>query len=104
MEKSFLAEQPDGEAKVWHDFLDFLAQDEGTGAVVWTWTTFENDFAKKLWDRHGSNEQGYRVLTEGLQDQCAFVENHFAFPTDSYSIKKVAPIFGFLWQAQDAGG
>ena len=37
-------------------------------------------------------------------DQCAFVREHFALPLSSYSIKKVAPFFGFKWQAEDAGG
>ena len=33
-----------------------------------------------------------------------FVRKHFALPVYSYSIKKVAPVFGFNWRADDAGG
>jgi predicted RecB family nuclease len=28
----------------------------------------------------------------------------FSFPTMSYSIKSLAPVAGFVWKAQDAGG
>ena len=39
-----------------------------------------------------------------MRDQCAFTKQHFALPVSSYSIKVVAPTFGFHWTAEDAGG
>ena len=39
-----------------------------------------------------------------MKDQCRFVQDHFALPVMTYSIKEVAPVFGFRWQAEDAGG
>ena len=32
------------------------------------------------------------------------MSEHFALPATSYSIKQVAPLFGFHWDASDAGG
>lgn len=101
-EYTFFAEGPDGEGRIWHEMLDLLGRDEG--AVVYCWTWYERVFAEKLWERYGGNENGYELLKQGLTDQCAFVRDHFVLPCRGYSIKSVAPFFGFRWQTPDANG
>jgi len=101
-EKQFVAKKPEQEGKAWTDFLDYLARDKK--AIVYCWTTYERGFVEKLWKKYGGNPQGWKHLRENLVDQCAFVKEHFALPVSSYSIKKVAPLFGFSWAAEDAGG
>ena len=54
--------------------------------------------------RHAGNRKGYELLETSLTDQRDFVKEHFALPCRGYSIKDVAPVFGFNWQAEDAGG
>jgi len=101
-ENQFVARAPSEEGEAWHAFLDYLARDEE--AVVWVWSNYERGFARSLWGTHGGNEAGYRHLRDSMIDQCQFTRQHFALPSSSYSIKKVAPLFGFQWDADDAGG
>ncbi len=101
-ERSFLARHPEEERSAWHDFLDYLAGCRD--AVVYTWTNYERGYVDGLWAKYGGNELGWRVLDSGMVDMCKFVKDHFALPVATYSIKEVAPVFGFHWQAEDAGG
>ncbi len=100
--KFFLAESPSDEKQAWYEFLDFMASYKD--CVVYTWTTFENDYVEKCWKQYGGNKEGYSNLKGGLTDQLIWVKESFAFPVRSYSIKEVAPVFGFHWAAEDAGG
>ena len=71
---------------------------------IYTWTNYELQWARELWKYHYGSRIGYRRLLDDMVDQCALVRDHYALPTTSYSIKEVAPLFGFKWRAQDAGG
>jgi len=101
-EVQFVARKPEDEGKAWHEFLDFLARDKK--ALVYDWADYERGFAHSLWEKHGGNPKGWKHLKDNLVDQCAFVREHFALPLSSYSIKAVAPLFGFSWRHEDAGG
>lgn len=101
-ERQFIAKDPSQEKEAWHQYLDYLAQDDK--AIVYCWADYERGFAKALWEKHGGNPAGWRHLEKNLIDQCRFVRGHFALPVYSYSIKHVAPLFGFSWAADDAGG
>jgi len=101
-EKQFFAKDPSQEKEAWYQYLDYLAQDRQ--AVVYCWADYERGFAQTLWQKYGGNAAGWRHLEENLIDQCKFVRDHFALPVFSYSIKHVAPVFGFNWSAEDAGG
>lgn len=103
-EQSFLAREPSSEQEEeqWHKFLDYLSR--GQNALVYCWTYYEKGFIDKLWDTYGGNPAGWELLSENLEDQCAFVKKHFALPVTTYGIKEVAPVFGFHWHAEDAGG
>jgi uncharacterized protein len=98
----FFADSPEGEEKVWHEFLEYLAKDKES--LVYNWADYERGFAISLWEKYGGNPDGYKHLDKNMHDQCAFVSRYFALPVYSYSIKKVAPVFGFEWRADDAGG
>jgi predicted RecB family nuclease len=82
--------------------LDFLAQDNE--AFIFCWADYERGFVKSLWEKYGGNGQGWKHLENNLIDQCKFVGDHFALPVHSYGIKTVAPVFGFSWSDEDAGG
>lgn len=101
-ERSFYVGSPDEEEKAWHEFLDYVAQDNES--VVYCWTNYEKGFTQKLWSKYEGNEAGYNHLGDHLEDHCKFVKDHFVLPCRGYSLKQVAPVFGFHWQAQDAGG
>ena len=97
-----MAEHPDDAGKAWHDFLEYVSQDRK--AVVWTWTGYENGQVEDLRKRFGADEAAYEKLRSSLADLKIFVQEHWALPVRSYSIKVVAPVFGFQWTAEDAGG
>jgi len=101
-EKQFLARSPEDEKTAWHEYLDYLARDDR--ALIYCWADYEREHANALWDRHQGNEKGFAHLKNNLVDQCRFVSDHWALPLTGYSIKVVAPFFGFRWQADDAGG
>jgi predicted RecB family nuclease len=101
-EQQFLARSPSEEKRAWHDYLNYLAQDDQ--AVIYCWADYERSFAQRLWDKYGGNTKGWHHLKQNLVDQCRFVKDHFALPVTTYSIKHVAPVFGFNWSADDAGG
>jgi uncharacterized protein len=98
----FFADSPKEEKKVWHEFLEYLSKDKK--ALVYNWADYERSFAVSLWEKYGGNPNGYKHLEHNMHDQCAFFRTHFALPVYSYSIKTVAPVFGFEWRADDAGG
>lgn len=94
-ERSFIAGNPSDEGVVWREFLDYMAQDEK--ATVYSWSEYERNRIQPLWEKYGGNRAGWKLLSENLVDQSALMKKSFALPTKSYSIKKVAPIFGFEW-------
>lgn len=101
-EKFFFADSPDHEARAWHDFLDYVARDDD--CAIWSWTDYERGPAAECWKKHRGNEKGYKLLMKRLMDQCKWTRDHFVFPARSYSIKAVAPVFGFKWKDEDASG
>lgn len=101
-EQQFFAKDPKQEKDAWYRYLHYLARDDK--ALVYCWADYERGFVQRLWEKHGGNPKGWRHLEENLVDQCKFVKSHFALPVHSYSIKHVAPVFGFSWSAEDAGG
>jgi len=103
-EHVFFAEAPDQAEGAWHELLDFLAQESHPEPIIYCWTFFERGHVNTCWAKYGGNEKGYKILEKRLKDQMAFVQDHFALPCRGYSIKDVAPVFGFHWQAKDAGG
>jgi uncharacterized protein len=101
-ERQFIARDPSEEGDIWRQFLDYLSRDEK--AIVYCWSDYERAFVKKLKEKYSGNPKGLLHLETNLVDQCAWLRERFALPVASYSIKSVAPYFGFHWHAEDAGG
>lgn len=101
-EVCFFAERPEEEERIWHELLDYLAVDEDM--VIYCWTMYERTYVDICWRKFGGNRRGYENLNRTLTDQCAFVREHFALPCRGYSIKAVAPFFGFSWSSEEANG
>jgi uncharacterized protein len=102
IERQTLARTREDERRAWHELLDIVAAlPEGP---IYAWSNFEAGHVQRLRSRHEGGAAGYRRLTRDLVDLCAFVRTHFALLTSGYGIKEVAPLFGFSWQAKDAGG
>jgi predicted RecB family nuclease len=94
-EQTFIAASAADEREAWYEFLKFLAQDEEP--LIYRWGRTDRSLLEALWDKYGGNPKGYYHLRHHLADQCAFVREHFALPTQSYGLQEVAPFFGFDW-------
>jgi uncharacterized protein len=101
-EHQTLARDNKDERRSWHEFLDIVAV--LPPGPVYAWSDYESGFVRALWKRHRGSARGYRRLTRDLVDMCALVREHYAIPSSSYSIKEVAPLFGFAWHADTPGG
>lgn len=101
-ETSFFADDPGMEKEIWHLLLEYFSKENNP--VVYCWTLYEEYFVRQLWQKYGGNENGYRNISKGLRDQCAFTKEHFVLPCRGYSIKAAAPYFGFKWRSEDANG
>lgn len=101
-ERQWVAEDLADEERVWREFIEYLSRDKS--AVVYCWSSYEFGTTETLMGRYRVDSPGLKLLTESMTDQCAWVRDRFALPVSSYSIKKVAPAFGFKWDAEDAGG
>lgn len=102
-EFSFFAKTPLEEFVIWNNFLDFLSHEENP-CVIYSWTNYEWRRVNSLWEKYGGNEVGWELLKNNLVDQYVLVRDHFAFPARSYSLKAVAPIFGFDWHTPEPSG
>lgn len=101
-EHFFFADSLEDAGKAWKDFLNFIAKDKDS--IIYCWADYESGLAKDSFKRFGGSRQAYEALMDRMVDQRTWVKDHFAFPTRSYSIKEVAPVFEFHWKAADAGG
>ncbi|HEY4485158.1 MAG TPA: TM0106 family RecB-like putative nuclease [Nitrospiria bacterium] len=98
--RSFLARRPEDEKAMLTDFLDDLGR-EKRPYRLYHWDHYERTQLRKAAERHGLAE-GYAALIEPhLEDLCKAAQAACILPTPGYSIKVVAPYFGFAW-SQDA--
>ncbi len=75
---------------------------------------FHYSHHEKIWWRNFANRHGGKPGVPTIETAEAFMAKYFvdlrpyaekiSFPTMSYSIKDLAPVAGFKWKAQDAGG
>ena len=101
-ERQFVARRPEEEGRAWRELLEWLSRDGE--AVIYSWSNYERIAMHSLRERHGGSDAGWKLLVTSLVDQCALVRRRWALPVSGYGIKEVAPLFGFNWNAEDAGG
>ncbi len=100
--QQFVAKSVNEEEKTLSEFLSFAGRFEG--AVIYTWTTYENKWMEAMAERYPKKRKMIQKLLGQFEDLKEIVKETVALPVASFSIKKVAPVFGFKWRAEDAGG
>lgn len=98
--RSYLARQPDQEKTILEQLFDFLRR-ESRGYRLYHWYHYERTQLRKASERHGLLADYESLVQPYLEDLCRAAQSSFVLPTPGYSIKVVAPYFGFRW-AQDA--
>ncbi len=99
--KQFAAQTPAEEEKILGELLDFLNDYNG---VIYSWTQFENGWMKTLAERYPKHAKAISRVLKQFVDLKEVVKGALALPVTTFSIKEVAPVFGFSWRADDAGG
>ncbi|MBI2986172.1 MAG: TM0106 family RecB-like putative nuclease [Deltaproteobacteria bacterium] len=95
-----LAKKPDEERRTLEGFLDYL-RSESRPYRLYHWHHYEKTQLKKACDRHGMTALYESLVLPYLEDLCAAAQASYVLPTPGWSIKVVAPYFGFKW-TQDA--
>ncbi|HEY5649107.1 MAG TPA: TM0106 family RecB-like putative nuclease, partial [Nitrospiria bacterium] len=94
--RPFLAVQPGDEKGIIREFFDFLDSLEGEYRL-YHWDHYERTQLRKASERYGFIEEFNRLIFPQLDDLCRAAQESFVLPTPGYSIKVVAPFFGFHW-------
>lgn len=98
--KSFLAKAPGDEKATLMEFLGYLGGQTST-YCLYHWTGYERWELKKACERHGFQTKYDNLILPHLRDLNELAKAAYVLPTPGWSIKVVAPYFGFEW-SQDA--
>lgn len=94
--KSFLAKRPEEEANILTHFLEYL-QTKVSRYRLYHWHHYEKTQLKKACERHDLAESYESLILPYLRDMCTAAQASYVLPTPGWSIKVVAPYFGFKW-------
>lgn len=94
--------EPHDEGALWKQFLRYA--DELERGRIYAWSGYEERMTRGLFEKYGGETRAWRRFRRRLTDHCSHVRDRWALPSTSYSLKDVAPLFGFEWTAEDAGG
>lgn len=100
--RQFAAQAIEDEEKILIELLSFLSNHPD--AVIYTWTTFEKGWIRSMTERYPKHEKVIDRMLKQFVDLKEVVKEAIALPVTTFSIKEVAPVFGFKWRAEDAGG
>ena len=99
---AFIAEKPDEEAKIWHEFLEFMAL--YPDAPIFHYSEYEVDTIKRLGSLYNTPKSVTKELVSRLVDLHEWVMLSTIFPVESYSLKAIANWIGFHWRETAGSG
>ena len=91
-----LAKRPQEERRILSDFVDDLRKQKNRYRL-YHWHHYEKTQLKKACERHGLEEAYGSLILPYLEDLCTAAQASYVLPTPGWSIKVVAPYFGFNW-------
>ncbi len=91
-----LAKRPEEEKQILAEFLEYLRA-ETRPYRLYHWHHYEKTQLKKACDRHGMTALYESLVLPYLEDLCTAAQASYVLPTPGWSIKVVAPYFGFNW-------
>jgi len=97
---SYLAKKPEDEKAILSEFVDYLRKQESRYRL-YHWHHYEKTQLKKACERYGLQEAYEFLIQPHLEDLYTAAQASYVLPTPGWSIKVVAPYFGFNW-TQDA--
>src|SRR3972149_11117751 len=97
---SYLARKPEDEKTILSQLVDYL-RIQKSRYRLYHWHHYEKTQLKKACERHSLEEAYESLILPHLEDLCTAAQASYILPTPGWSIKVVAPYFGFHW-TQDA--
>lgn len=106
--KSFVAEQPEDEGKMWREFLDWI-KTLPEDFVVYHYATYEKSRLTMLAKKYASemsaaDNVALEKFAGKLFDLNDIIKENFVFPLYFYGLKQVGKFLGFSWSSKKAGG
>ena len=98
---SFLAKNSTEEAKIWHDFVNFVNQYET--APIFHYSEYEVEIIKYLANLYGTTSRQLQSLLERAFDLHKCLVSFYFLPVQNYSLKSVANWLGFYWRNPKTG-
>jgi len=97
---AYLAKKPEDEKTILSEFVAYLRK-QNRRYRLYHWHHYEKTQLKKACERHGLSEAYDSLILPHLEDLCTAAQTSYVLPTPGWSIKVIAPYFGFKW-TQDA--
>ena len=95
--RPYLARRPADEKAILAEFLNDLRK-ESRRYRLYHWDHYERTQLRKASERHGLLDEFNSLVLPHLDDLCKAAQESYVLPTPGYSIKVVAPYFGFQWR------
>jgi uncharacterized protein len=92
----YIAKTPAEEKTILTGFLDYLRK-QPRRYRLYHWHHYEKTQLKKACERYGMAEAYESLIEPHLEDLCTAAQSSYVLPTPGWSIKVVAPYFGFRW-------
>ena len=96
----FLAENEKDEEKIFLKFIKYVKDHKNT--TLYHWTSYEVDKMYKLISKYPKLKDLKNIINSCVDLKVA-VAKSFYVPAPSFSLKAVAPAFGFHWEQKDCG-
>lgn len=100
--KSFIAKNKEGERKMWHDFLDFLAGLENF--VIYHYAFYEKQVFERLALKYGAPSELTDKFRTNTVDLHLKLVDSVVLPLYFYTLKDVGRFVGYEWRDPNAGG
>ena len=102
--RSFVAEKPEDEEKLWKDFLAWLPTLPST-YTVYHYANYEATRLMVLAARYGDTENPWlERFIDSMFDLKEAARDHAVFPLYFYSLKKICQFLGFDWSGEVKNG
>ncbi len=98
---AFTAKGPKEEEKVFRDFIAYVG--DPAKVILYHWTESELYTLRETAKRYPALADYIKALFPSCVDLKAITQKSFYIPSPSFSLKAVAPAFGFNWRQHDVG-
>jgi len=98
----FMAQEKEGEQKMWQNFLDFLVTLEDF--VIYHYAYYETQVFQRMVVRYGAPQQLITKFKENTIDLHARFVDAVILPVYFYTLKDIAHYIGYQWSDPHAGG